>query len=393
MENIPTYAIVISSAVLAAVVGLFLYLVFSNSLWFKALALGAPVNPFRLLLMRLRRVDVNLILEGKIQAAEAGIHIRTADLERVHLAGGDVKLIVESKIQAEQAGIDIDVEAFGTQYLFKSEDVKKIVGAKIMADQAGIDVGIEDLKSHHLAHGDVTKVVEALIIAKKAKIPLPFDKAAAIDLAGRDILDAVQMSVTPKVIVTPMVEAVAKDGIQVMATARVTVRANLDKLVGGAGEDTVLARVGEGIVTAIGSAESHAQLLEKPDKISELVLKDNLDEGTAFNILSVDVADIDLGKNIGAAHQIERAQADTKIAQAEAEKAEQEMKVRVLEMRAKLLEAESQVPLAIADALRSGKLPVKDYFEIKNINADTEMRSSIAESSKKPETDDEEEES
>jgi uncharacterized protein YqfA (UPF0365 family) len=261
-----------------------------------------------------------------------------------------------------------------------------IVRAMIEAHKAGLNgVTRDDLEAHYLAGGNVEKVVHALVSAAKANIDLGFKMATAIDLAGRDVFQAVQMSVNPKVIDTPPVTAVAKDGIQMIAKARVTVRANIRQLVGGAGEDTVLARVGEGIVSSIGSAESHKSVLENPDTISKVVLKKGLDSGTAFEILSIDIADIDIGKNIGATLQMDQAQADKNIAQAKAEERramaialEQEMKAKAQEARAKVIEAEAEVPLAMAEAFRSGNLGVMDYMKIKNIEADTSMRDAIA---------------
>lgn len=261
-----------------------------------------------------------------------------------------------------------------------------IVQAMIEAHKAGLrEVTRDDLEAHYLAGGHVQKVVHALVSAAKANIELGFKMATAIDLAGRDVFQAVQMSVNPKVIDTPPVTAVAKDGIQLIAKARVTVRANIRQLVGGAGEDTVLARVGEGIVSSIGSSESHKQVLENPDSISKLVLKKGLDSGTAFEILSIDIADIDIGKNIGATLQMDQAQADKNIAQAKAEERramaialEQEMKAKAQEARAKVIEAEAEVPLAMAEAFRSGNLGIMDYYRMKNIEADTGMRSAIA---------------
>lgn len=261
---------------------------------------------------------------------------------------------------------------------------KLIVEAKIMAVKAGINVTTDELETHYLARGNVVRVVEALVMADKANIPLTFKRAAAIDLAGRDVRQAVQMSVNPKVIETPKVCAVAKDGIQLMAVTRVTVRANIDRLVGGAGEETILARVGEGIVSTIGSADSHKMVLENPDSISKRVLEKGLDSGTAFEILSIDIADVDVGKNIGADLETDRAEADKKIAQAKAEErramaiaAEQEMKARVQGMRAKVVEAEALVPQAMAEAFRNGNLGVMDYYKMKNVVADTNMRDAI----------------
>lgn len=264
--------------------------------------------------------------------------------------------------------------------------VGTIVQAMIEAHKAGLhDVTRDDLEAHYLAGGNVEKVVHALVSASKANIDLGFKMATAIDLAGRDVFQAVQMSVNPKVIDTPPVTAVAKDGIQLIAKARVTVRANIKQLVGGAGEDTVLARVGEGIVSSIGSSESHKQVLENPDSISKLVLRKGLDSGTAFEILSIDIADIDIGKNIGAALQIDQAQADKNIAQAKAEERramaialEQEMKAKAQEARAKVIEAEAELPKAMAEAFANGNLGIMDYYRMKNVQADTNMREMIA---------------
>lgn len=260
-----------------------------------------------------------------------------------------------------------------------------IVMAMITGTKAGLKLNANELEAHYLAKGNVIKVVNALISADKANIYLDFKMAAAIDLAGRDVFEAVQMSVNPKVINTPPVTAVAKDGIQLIAKARVTVRANIKQLVGGAGEETVLARVGEGIVSSIGSADSHKDVLENPDSISKVVLHKGLDAGTAFEILSIDIADIDIGKNIGAVLQIDQANADKNIAQARAEEKramavalEQEMKAKAQEARAKVIEAEAQIPLAMADAFRNGNLGIMDYYKFKNIEADTSMRESIS---------------
>lgn len=262
---------------------------------------------------------------------------------------------------------------------------KIVVEPRISAVKAGLDISIEKLEAHYLAGGNVPTVVNALISADKANIDLKFDRAAAIDLAGRNVLEAVKMSVNPKVLQTPLVAAVAKDGIQLKAISRVTVRANIDRLVGGAGEETVLARVGEGIVTTIGSAEAYKAVLENPDTISKNVLSKGLDAGTAFEILSIDIADVDVGENIGAKLQTDQAEADKNIAQARAEvrramavAQEQEMKARVEEMRAKVTEAEAKIPLAMADAFREGNLGVMDYYNMKNIMADTDMRHGIS---------------
>ena len=262
----------------------------------------------------------------------------------------------------------------------------KIVNCMIEAHKAGLqDVRRDGLEAHYLAGGHIERVVHALVSANKANIQLPFQMATAIDLAGRDVFEAVQMSVNPRVIDTPPVTAVAKDGIQLIAKARVTVRANIKQLVGGAGEDTVLARVGEGIVSSIGSAETHRMVLENPDSISKLVLSKGLDAGTAFEILSIDIADIDVGKNIGAQLQMDQAEADKNIAQAKAEERramaianEQEMKAKAQEARAKVIEAEALVPQAMADAFRSGNLGIMDYYRMQNIQADTAMREAIS---------------
>jgi uncharacterized protein YqfA (UPF0365 family) len=260
-----------------------------------------------------------------------------------------------------------------------------VVRPLIAATKAGLSLNVNDLEAHYLAGGNVDRVVRALISADKAGIALSFQKAAAIDLAGRDVQEAVQVSVNPKVIQTPKVAAMAKDGIQLIALSRVTVRANIDRLVGGAGEETILARVGEGIVSTIGSASSHKAVLENPDDISKTVLSKGLDSGTAFEILSIDIADVDVGKNIGAELQTDQAEADKRIAQAKAEErramavaSEQEMKAKTQEMQARVVEAEAQVPLAIAEAFRGGNLGVMDFMRYRNIESDTDMRRSIA---------------
>jgi uncharacterized protein YqfA (UPF0365 family) len=260
-----------------------------------------------------------------------------------------------------------------------------IVNCKIKSAKAGIEISTNQLEAHYLAGGNVDRVVNALIAAERANITLGYELGAAIDLAGRNVLEAVQMSVNPKVITTPKISAMAKNGIEVASIARVTVRANIARLVGGAGEDTVIARVGEGIVSSIGSSESHKDVLENPDMISQAVLNKGLDAGTAFEILSIDIADVDVGRNIGAELQMDQAEADKRIAQAKAEERralavarEQEMVAHTQEMRAKVVQAQAEVPQAIAQALREGKLGVMDYYNMRNIQADTDMRGALA---------------
>lgn len=287
-------------------------------------------------------------------------------------------------ISALAAGVKISIfTLIGMR--FRNVQPSRIVLPMIKASKAGLDVTINMLETHYLAGGNVDKIVNALIGAQRANIPLEFGKAQAIDLAGRDVLQAVQMSVNPKVIETPIVAAIAKDGIELRAKARVTVRANIDRLVGGAGEETVIARVGEGIVTTVGSSATHKEVLENPDLISRTVLAKGLDAGTAFEILSIDIADVDVGRNVGAQLQIDQAEADRRIAQAKAEERramavarEQEMKAAVQEMRAKVVEAEAEVPRAMAQALREGNLGAMDYYQMQNVISDTSMRSSIA---------------
>ena len=261
----------------------------------------------------------------------------------------------------------------------------RIVNPMIKATKAGLVIRINELEAHYLAGGNVNTLVDALIAAQRANIPLEFERAAAIDLAGRNVLEAVQVSVNPKVIETPQIAAVAKDGIEVVVKARVTVRANIERLVGGAGEETIIARVGEGIVTTVGSSSSHKDVLENPDSISRTVLDKGLDSGTAFEILSIDIADVDIGRNIGAKLQMDQAEADKKIAEAKAEERramavakEQEMRAEVESMKAKVVESEAEVPLALASALKEGKMGVMDYYNMRNILADTDMRSSIS---------------
>lgn len=261
----------------------------------------------------------------------------------------------------------------------------RIINPLIKATKAGLQINANELEAHYLAGGNVNTLVDALIAAQRAEIPLDFARGAAIDLAGRNVLEAVQVSVNPKVIETPQISAVAMNGIEVIAKAKVTVRANIDRLVGGAGEETIIARVGEGIVTTVGSAVSHTEVLENPDSISQTVLSKGLDSGTAFEILSIDIADVDVGRNIGAKLQTDQAEADKRIAQAKAEERramavalEQEMLAEIRKMRAKVVEAESRVPTAISNALESGNLGVMDYYKMQNINADTNMRDSIS---------------
>ena len=315
--------LMIMAAVLFIIIIFFYYVPFF--LWINALSAGVHISLVQLFLMRLRRVPPRIVVYAMIEAHKAGLK----------------------------------------------------------------DVTRDNLEAHFLAGGHVEEVVHALVSASKANIDLSFQMATAIGLAGRDVLQAVQMSVNPKVIDTPPVTAVAIDGIQLIAKARVTVRANIKQLVGGAGEETILARVGEGIVSSIGSAASHKSVLENPDSISKLVLKKGLDAGTAFEILSIDIADIDIGKNIGAVLQIDQAQADKNIAQARAEERramaialEQEMKAKAQEARAKVIEAEAEIPMAMAEAFRSGNMGIMDYYRMKNIQSDTEMRDSIS----KPQT-------
>lgn len=266
----------------------------------------------------------------------------------------------------------------------------RIINPLIKATKAGLNLKINELEAHYLAGGNVDTLVDALIAAQRANIDLEFERAAAIDLAGRNVLEAVRVSVNPKVIETPNISAVSKNGIEVIVKARVTVRANIDRLVGGAGEETIIARVGEGIVTTVGSSMSHEAVLENPDSISQTVLEKGLDSGTAYEILSIDIADVDVGRNIGAHLMTDQAEADMRIAQAKAEErramavaSEQEMKAAVQEKRALVIESEAQVPLALAEALRSGNLGVMDYYKLKNVQADTDMRNSIGKNSDK----------
>jgi len=315
------------------------------------------------------------------------IVLAIAVMVMLFFVGSAIALWVQALVSGARVGL------FNIVFMrFRKVPPNLIVTSKIMAVKAGLDFSTDSLESHFLAGGNVSRVVQALIAADKANIELDFNRAAAIDLAGRDVLEAVQMSVNPKVIETPLIAAMAKDGIQLKALSRVTVRANIERLVGGAGEETILARVGEGIVTTIGSAETHKMVLENPDMISKRVLDKGLDAGTAYEILSIDIADVDVGKNIGAELETDRAEADKKIAQAKAEErramafaVEQEMKARVEEMRAKVVEAEAQIPLAMAHAFEQGHLGVMDYYRMKNIQADTQMRDTIGSTGEKTE--------
>ena len=307
--------------IVGAIIGLFVFLYFVPlNLWITAVFSNVKVGLFELVFMRIRKVPPRIVVESLITATKAGLNVSTSELE-----------------------------------------------------------------THYLAGGNVPSVIKALISADKANINLEFKQATAIDLAGRDVFEAVQISVNPKVITTPKVAAVAADGIQLIAIARVTVRANIQQLVGGAGEDTILARVGEGIVTSIGSANTHKEVLENPDKISKLVLQRGLDAGTAFEILSIDIADVDVGTNIGAKLQIDQANADLKVAEAKAEERramavanEQEMKAKSQEARAKVIMAEAEIPMAISESFRSGNLGIMDYYRLRNLQADTDMRDAIS---------------
>lgn len=286
-------------------------------------------------------------------------------------------------ITARSSGVPISIaELAGMRFRKISPSI--IVQTMIKAVQAGVEVETSDLESHYLAGGNINQVVDALIMAERAKIDLDFEKAAAIDLAGRNVFEAVQLSVNPRVITTPEIAAVAQDGIEVIVKAKVTVKANIDKLVGGAGEETIIARVGEGIVTTIGSSDKHSAVLENPDSISEVVIQKGLDSGTAFEILSIDIADVDVGHNVGAELQRDQAEADKNIAQAKAEERraaaialEQENKADIAKAKADVIKAEAEVPKALAEALRNGNLKAKDYYELQNIEADTKMRENI----------------
>jgi uncharacterized protein YqfA (UPF0365 family) len=313
--------------------------------------------------------------------------LAVAVIALLYFIGSSVSLCLQALVSGARVGL-LNIIFMR----FRKVPPKLVVEAKIMAVKAGIEISTNNLESHYLAGGNVLRVVQSLIAADKANIDLDFNRAVAIDLAGRNVLEAVQMSVNPKVIETPLVAAMAKDGIQLKAIALITVRANIDRLVGGAGEETILARVGEGIVTTIGSANTHKHVLENPDSISKTVLAKGLDSGTAYEILSIDIADVDVGKNIGAELETDRAEADKKIAQAKAEErramayaVEQEMKARVEEMRAKVVAAEAEVPLAMAEAFRNGQLGIMDYYKMKNIVADTKMRHSIGGQDTEPE--------
>lgn len=287
-------------------------------------------------------------------------------------------------ISATASGVKVPISAL-IGMRFRRINPSRIVHPLIKATKAGLNVNMNEMEAHLLAGGSVDRVVDALIAAQSAAIPLEFEECRAIDLAGRNVLEAVKMSVNPKVIETPVVAAIAKDGIELRAKARVTVRANISRLIGGAGEETIIARVGEGIVTTVGSASTHKEVLENPDMISRTVLAKGLDSGTAFEILSIDIADVDVGRNVGAQLQMDQAEADRRIAQAKAEERramavaqEQEMVAHVQEMRAKVVEAEAEVPRAMAAALREGKLGVMDYYQMQNVISDTRMRDSIA---------------
>jgi len=367
-------------------------------LWIRAFAAGARVTFTELVGMWLRRVNADMVVELRITATQAGIDLPVQEFEAHYLALGGrgraeqfLPLIVRPLIAGHKAGLAVesrDLEAFQ----LAGGDVAVVVYSLIAARKAGLPVELGQLQAHYLAHGHVEKVVTALISAMRAGIPLDFQGAAAIDLAGRDVEDAVQTSVNPKVIDCPMatttdkntVAGVAKDGIEVKARARVTVRTNIARLIGGATEQTIIARVGEGIVTTIGSSASHKEVLENPERISKVVLDKGLDAGTSYEILSIDIADVDIGANIGARLQQAQADADKNVAQAKAaerralaEAREQEMKALTQENRAKVVLAEAEIPLAMSEAFREGKFGIMDYYRLRNIQADTTMRQAI----------------
>ena len=367
-------------------------------LWISALAADVSISLFNLVGMRFRRVEPRMIVIPLIKGTKAGLGLNVNQLEAHYLAGGNVDNVVAlfavlillhfvpMGLWISALAADVSISLFNLVGMrFRRVEPRMIVIPLIKGTKAGLGLNVNQLEAHYLAGGNVDNVVDALIAAHRAQIDLTFEQAAAIDLAGRNVLEAVQMSVNPKVIETPTISAVAKNGIELKVRARVTVRANIDRLVGGAGEATIIARVGEGIVTTVGSSEKHTDVLENPDHISRTVLGKGLDSGTAFEILSIDIADVDVGRNIGAQLQTDQAEADKEIAQARAEERramavaqEQEMRAYTQEMQAKVVEAQAEVPKAMADALRSGRLGVMDYYSMKNIAADTEMRENIA---------------
>jgi len=392
----PLMPILIGFAVLVLLVIAVIVLSFFR-LWIRAFAAGARVTFAELVGMWLRRVNADLVVELRITATQAGIDLPVQEFEAHYLALGGrgraeqfLPLIVRPLIAGHKAGLQVesrDLEAFQ----LAGGDVAVVVYSLIAARKAGLPVELGQLQAHYLAHGHVEKVVTALISAMRAGIPLDFQGAAAIDLAGRDVEDAVRTSVNPKVIDCPFaqpdkdrVAGVAKDGIEVKAKARVTVRTNIARLIGGATEQTIIARVGEGIVATIGMSASHKEVLENPERISKVVLEKGLDAGTSYEILSIDIADVDIGQNIGARLQQAQAEADKNVAQAKAaerralaEAREQEMKALTQENRAKVVLAEAEIPLAMSQAFREGKLGIMDYYRLRNIQADTTMRQAI----------------
>ena len=363
-SQVPTSIISLAALLVVVLAFIIIFVVFSfGRTWLQARASGVPIGFIDLVGMFIRKVNSSMIVSSMITTHKAGLKISRDFLEAHYLAKGNVPVLCQ---------------------------------ALIMANQAGIKIEPPSLAAHLLAGGNVLDVVRGLISASRANIPLPFDKACAIDLAGRDIVSAVNTSVDPRVIDCPSpntaaqaagkvtLDAVAQDGIQLKVKARVTVRTNIERLVGGATDETIIARVGEGIVSAIGSSKDYKQVLENPDRISKAVLAKGLDAGTAFDILSIDIADVDVGDNVGAKLEIDRAEAKTKVAQADAEKraaearaSQAEQEARISEMRAKVVEAESQIPMAISEAFRQGNLGIMDYYRMNNIKADTDMRTSI----------------
>ncbi|QTA92704.1 flotillin-like FloA family protein [Desulfonema magnum] len=385
--------LIVAVSALIFIIGAFLYVYHSKSLWIKSFLLGVPVNPFRLILMSLRDIDPKMILELKIKAAKSGVKITTSKLESHMLAGADVKLILDATIKAEQAGVKINTD-FLKSHQLSGGDVNLIVESKIQADKVGLDIDIAKLGGHNLSHGNIPLVIEAMTMANNADIPLDFERAAAIDLTGRDILEAVKTQIRPVVIQTERVTAVAKDGVELTAIARVLIRMNLDRVVGGGGKDSILARVGEGIVAAIGSANSYEEFQENISNTSHNILESFLvpevAENLAFDVVDINIEDVDVGENVGAKHEAERAETNKKIAESEAEKKKKDMEIRLIEMKVRIREKEADVQEAMAEAFRKGTMGVMDYYRMKSVKADTDMRRSFALSGKSDENESEE---
>ncbi|QTA83132.1 UPF0365 [Desulfonema limicola] len=369
MENITIIKII---AVLLVIIGIltaviiFLYKV--KSLWLRAQLMGIRINPLKLLFMRMGRRDPSLFLELTIKSAQNNLDLDSKKIESLIASNTieDARKIIDALALAKRSGIPDDFDFFQS-FILEGGDIKVLMESKNLADKAGLEINLSDLSGHALSNGNIKQVVKSMSMAKKADLNLSFNHAAAIDMAGHDIFDAVLTAVQPKIIKTEPVTAITKNGIRMSASARITIETNLDHLIGGAGRETILSRAGESLIAAISSAESHNDILEHPESVSDKVWKEEMDEDTAFNILSLELTDIEIVENIGEKQRVQKAETDAKIARADAERKEHEVRIKIMETRARLMEEEIKIPSAMAQALSSGKLGITDYYKFKKL--------------------------